>query len=134
MFHSKDPSELNADYSRWRDVYLTLQGLYGARSTKEFAEDETSSVMHVAAPIMDGGEIVGVVTVFKANKTVQPFIDATSKKVKAFGFVILFLSLLFGFLFSRKLAVSIGKLLEYCLLYTSPSPRDATLSRMPSSA
>ena len=25
-------------------------------------------------------------------------------------------------------------LLEYCLLYTSPSPRDATLSRMPSSA
>ena len=25
-------------------------------------------------------------------------------------------------------------LLKYCLLYTSPSPRDATLSRMPSSA
>ena len=24
--------------------------------------------------------------------------------------------------------------LSYCLLYTSPSPRDATLSRMPSSA
>ena len=27
-----------------------------------------------------------------------------------------------------------GSLLELCLLYTSPSPRDATLSRMPSSA
>ena len=27
-----------------------------------------------------------------------------------------------------------GYLSEYCLLYTSPSPRDATLSRMPSSA
>ena len=26
------------------------------------------------------------------------------------------------------------KLYGYCLLYTSPSPRDATLSRMPSSA
>ena len=26
------------------------------------------------------------------------------------------------------------KLQSYCLLYTSPSPRDATLSRMPSSA
>ena len=24
--------------------------------------------------------------------------------------------------------------IEHCLLYTSPSPRDATLSRMPSSA
>ena len=27
-----------------------------------------------------------------------------------------------------------NQLLEFCLLYTSPSPRDATLSRMPSSA
>ena len=27
-----------------------------------------------------------------------------------------------------------GRFLDTCLLYTSPSPRDATLSRMPSSA
>ena len=32
----------------------------------------------------------------------------------------------------RYLVASIGS--EACLLYTSPSPRDATLSRMPSSA
>ena len=30
--------------------------------------------------------------------------------------------------------VSKGRMSEDCLLYTSPSPRDATLSRMPSSA
>ena len=29
---------------------------------------------------------------------------------------------------------SVAALLDTCLLYTSPSPRDATLSRMPSSA
>ena len=29
---------------------------------------------------------------------------------------------------------SVGQILPNCLLYTSPSPRDATLSRMPSSA
>ena len=29
---------------------------------------------------------------------------------------------------------AISKHLKVCLLYTSPSPRDATLSRMPSSA
>ena len=29
---------------------------------------------------------------------------------------------------------SLGAHIEICLLYTSPSPRDATLSRMPSSA
>ena len=32
------------------------------------------------------------------------------------------------------IACGSGRLLESCLLYTSPSPRDATLSRMPSSA
>ena len=31
-------------------------------------------------------------------------------------------------------ADDIPALLKFCLLYTSPSPRDATLSRMPSSA
>ena len=42
-------------------------------------------------------------------------------------------------LFSLKITDSlykkdIGKFLETCLLYTSPSPRDPSISRMPSSA
>ena len=36
--------------------------------------------------------------------------------------------------FQQALAVGLGVALGPCLLYTSPSPRDATLSRMPSSA
>ncbi|RQW65237.1 two-component system sensor histidine kinase CreC, partial [Listeria sp. SHR_NRA_18] len=40
---------LGQDYSRWNDVYLTLRGQYGARSTRTIAEDESSSVMYVAA-------------------------------------------------------------------------------------
>ena len=31
-------------------------------------------------------------------------------------------------------AIIVEKIVKFCLLYTSPSPRDATLSRMPSSA
>ena len=34
----------------------------------------------------------------------------------------------------RKSGESILNIVNSCLLYTSPSPRDATLSRMPSSA
>ena len=34
----------------------------------------------------------------------------------------------------RVLGGGLSRLLKTCLLYTSPSPRDATLSRMPSSA
>ena len=33
----------------------------------------------------------------------------------------------------KNMAVTVGQL-ENCLLYTSPSPRDGLLSRMPSSA
>src|SRR5574343_835816 len=35
------------DYSRWNDVLLTLRGQYGARSTREVADDPDSSVMYV---------------------------------------------------------------------------------------
>ena len=35
---------------------------------------------------------------------------------------------------NSTLAIHVGSQLNSCLLYTSPSPRDATLSRMPSSA
>ena len=47
---------------------------------------------------------------------------------------------LYGRVFTAKMIASIGltlcgvALVAICLLYTSPSPRDATLSRMPSSA
>ena len=36
--------------------------------------------------------------------------------------------------FTRKFINKISRIYSLCLLYTSPSPRDATLSRMPSSA
>ena len=37
------------DYSRWNDVWLTLRGQYGARSTPQNPDDPESSVMYVAA-------------------------------------------------------------------------------------
>lgn len=48
-----------------RDVVLTLRGVYGARSTRSDAKVEKSSVLHVAAPIRSGEEIVGVLTIRK---------------------------------------------------------------------
>ena len=39
-----------------------------------------------------------------------------------------------GWLLERKTALDFAASIRDCLLYTSPSPRDATLSRMPSSA
>src|SRR5687767_2106561 len=60
--------DVGADYSDWNDVYLTLRGRYGARSTRSDPDDDTTSVMYVAAPVRHDGEIIGVLTVAKANR------------------------------------------------------------------
>lgn len=75
------------DYSRWRDVALTLQGAYGARSTRGNPEDPASSVLHVAAPIRFQGRIVGVVSAAKPVDSVTPFIDAARARMIQLGAV-----------------------------------------------
>ena len=42
------------DFSQWRDVRLTLQGEYGARTTPDIPGDNASSVMYMAAPMRCG--------------------------------------------------------------------------------
>ena len=42
---STNPATVGSDFSRWRDVYLTLRGEYGARSTRQSPDDALSSVM-----------------------------------------------------------------------------------------
>ncbi|MDH5730600.1 MAG: two-component system sensor histidine kinase CreC, partial [Gammaproteobacteria bacterium] len=62
--------DLGKDYSQWNDVYLTLRGGYGARTTRYNPNDESTSVMFVAAPILKNQTIIGVLTVGKPSKTV----------------------------------------------------------------
>src|SRR3990167_11416150 len=88
------------DYSRWNDVYLTLRGEYGARSTRSDPNDATSSVMHVGAPIRDNGQIIGVVTVAKPNSSLQPYVDRTERRLLAYGAGLVTLGLLLGALLS----------------------------------
>lgn len=88
---------LGEDYSRWRDVALTLRGEYGARATREVKTDERSSVMYVAAPVRGAdGRVMGVLTVAKAQSTVAPFVDRAEHKIVVAGAWLLGLSLLIG--------------------------------------
>lgn len=105
--------DVGADYSRWNDVYLTLRGKYGARSTKADPDDEFSSVMHVAAPIVKENNIIGVLTVAKPNFSMQPFIDMTYQKVLQQGLLLLSLSLAFALSIAYLLTRSIRKLMTY---------------------
>lgn len=112
VFDSEN-KDVGKDYSRWNDVYLTLQGKYGARSTRTDPLDDATTVMHVAAPVMDNGRIIGVLTVSKAISTITPFIERSQRKILRRSAWLLLGSLLIGIGFSLWLNHSLRKLQRY---------------------
>ena len=112
VFDSENKA-VGQDYSKWNDVYLTLHGRYGARSTRSNPDDEASSVMHVAAPIKDGDKIIGVLTVAKPLSTIAPFIERSQKKILRRGAWLLLISLAIGLGFSWWLNRSLRQLQDY---------------------
>ena len=106
-------TDVGRDYSRWNDVLRTLRGGYGARSTRANEYDEDSTVMHVAAPILDGSRIIGVLTIAKPNSTVQPFVERSQLVILQRGALLLVLVLLIGGAFAWWLAQSLRKLMLY---------------------
>ncbi|BEL96085.1 two-component system sensor histidine kinase CreC [Serratia sp. CY54039] len=101
------------DYSRWNDVYRTLRGEYGARSTRSDPEDENSSVMYVAAPVIEQGRIIGVLTVGKPNSTMAPVIKRSERRILWAGALLLGIALLIGAVFVWWINRSIGRLVRY---------------------
>ena len=114
------------DYSRWNDVYLTLRGRYGARSSPDAAGAEGDTVMHVAAPIVrptpDGPAIIGVLTVAKANRTMAPVIRASQGQILRQGGWLLALSALVGLAMTAWLARGIGRLTRYAQAVAAGEP------------
>ena len=53
---------LGKDYSKWNDVFLTLKGRYGARSSRDDERYPNVSIKYIAAPIRSQGRVVGVLT------------------------------------------------------------------------
>ncbi|WP_442781490.1 two-component system sensor histidine kinase CreC [Collimonas fungivorans] len=107
------------DYSRRNDVYLTLQGNYGVRSTRDVDSDERSTVMHVAAPIIDNGKMIGVLTVAKPNNTLQPAISQSERTILRWGTLLLVLSLAVGLAVTLWISRSLGALQRYARAVTA---------------
>ena len=105
--------DVGKDFSRWNDVLRTLRGEYGARSTRTDAADEKSSVMHIAAPIVAGKQLLGVLTVAKPNRVVEPYIERAKDKILRAGLLLLGVALVIGIAFALWITVSLGQLLRY---------------------
>jgi two-component system sensor histidine kinase CreC len=100
------------DYSQWNDIYLTLRGQYGARSTPDPA-NAGFSVMHVAAPVREGERIIGVVSVAKSARSLEPWIEQTRQRLFLLGGVLVIGGLLAGILLSWWLTRQLRDLQAY---------------------
>jgi two-component system sensor histidine kinase CreC len=96
IFDSDGGLDEGRDYSRWNDVYLTLQGRYGARATREDPDDPASVVLYVASPIRVKQRLVGVLTVGKPTDTLHLFIWGAQRKISIAGAVAAAAVLLLG--------------------------------------
>ncbi len=113
IFDSDDGRDLGKDYSRWNDVYLCLKGRYGARATRKNQEDPNSSTLYVAAPILQKGKILGVVSVGKPSDSVNLFIQTARRKALFTSLIIFFSILAMTLGVSLWIARPVKKLIEY---------------------
>ena len=105
------------DFSKWRDVRLTLEGEYGARTSfidPEKTADDDEKIMVVAAPIRsESSEIIGVLSVIKSITSLEDHLVTESKQLKNYALLLVILALFIGYLFSIWLTKSLEKISEY---------------------
>lgn len=118
-------ASVGADFSRWNDVYLTLRGKYGARST----DIGGHSVMYVASPIVSDGQIIGVVSVGKPTQTLIPYINKSTDEIIKIILTIMAITLTTATLMAWWLRRSIDSVNRYTKGLASTAPPHFYLGR-----
>ena len=98
VIFDSEQKDMGEDYSQWRDVYLTLRGHYGARSSDDDPGDPTSERLYTASPILYKGDIIGVVAVGKPTRNINRFIAHLSTNLLYTSIAIALATLLVGLL------------------------------------
>ncbi|WP_163122071.1 two-component system sensor histidine kinase CreC [Acinetobacter portensis] len=101
------------DYSKWNDVYLTLRGKYGVRSTRSDPNKPESSTMYIAAPIFYEQKLIGIVSIGKPNSSVQPYIQRAEKQLSKQAVLVSLISLFLASLVAYWLKHSIDRVRKY---------------------
>lgn len=121
LFDSENRA-VGQDYSRWNDVWLTLRGQYGARSTAKDPADPESAVMYVAAPILSDGRMIGVLTVGKPNAAMTPVIKRSERRILWASALLLGIALAIGAGMVWWINRSIARLTRYADSVTENRP------------
>ena len=78
--------------------------------------------MYVAAPVMDRGNIIGVLSVGKPNSAMAPVIHRSERRILWAGGALLGIALLIGLLVAGWINRSIGRLSRYADAVTTDTP------------
>lgn len=113
LYDSERPGNVGQDYSRWNDVQRTLQGKYGARTTRDDLSNPSSTVLYVAAPVILDGKIAGVVSVGKPAANINQFISRAQTKLVTLASAIFLAELIAVILMSLWITVPLKKLVQY---------------------
>ncbi|WP_201536081.1 two-component system sensor histidine kinase CreC [Psychrobacter ciconiae] len=101
------------DYSRWNDVYLTLKGQFGTRSTSNL-QTRNKTAVYVAQPIVDdAGKLIGVVSVGKSVASILPYLTETRHRMLMSALVMSLIALLLAGLVAWWLKQSITLVTQY---------------------
>lgn len=128
VFDSDGARDEGKDYSEWNDVHLTLQGSYGARATRTDADDPSTSVLYVAAPIVRAGALAGVLTVAKPADSVNRFVELAEKQIITGALAACGVVVLLGVLLSMWVTAPVRRLTEYARAVSDNRP--VTLPRL----
>ncbi|MFO1526463.1 MAG: two-component system sensor histidine kinase CreC [Turneriella sp.] len=101
------------DYSKWNDVYRTLHGSYGARSSRDDERFPGVSIKYIAAPIRLNGKIAGVITAAKPAITLEQVIAATKDKIAITLFMFFAAFLLIGIAVTYLITRPLDLLISY---------------------
>jgi len=113
IFDAQNKDNIGKDYMKWRDVRLTLEGGYGARSTRANLDDPKSTVLYVAAPIHVRGEVAGVLTIAKPTTNINNFIANFKPEIYKVIAVSMLAAVILSLLASWWITLPIKRLTQY---------------------
>jgi len=113
LFDSLNEQNVGSDYTYWRDVYLTLKGQYGARTTPDDMEDPASKVLYVAAPVMVDGRMAGVLTVGKPTTSINTFLKSAKPQIFKVGLAAMVAAIVLSYFVSIWITRPIKRLTRY---------------------